>query len=185
MGAVGRMPVFLNRERGMPPVFWGFAIALVRFPDVLQSAGLDWLPRRGYRYRLWRQHPDSHQVQVLASEHPPHRWPSRCLTSSTWPTAHGRWMWNRDGWRNPRHLSSIPAGAADQRAAGLAGLADGELRRNRAELALLVALRTRALEQETSDREAAEHAALAETMRQAALLQTASDGIHILMNKDG
>jgi PAS domain S-box-containing protein len=45
---------------------------------------------------------------------------------------------------------------------------------------LLVALRTRALEQETSDREAAEHAALAETMRQAALLQTASDGIHIL-----
>jgi PAS domain-containing protein len=55
-----------------------------------------------------------------------------------------------------------------------------ELRRRRAELALLVALRTRALEQETSDREAAEHAALAETMRQAALLQTASDGIHIL-----
>ena len=38
-----------------------------RFPDVLQSAGLDWLPRRGYRYRLWRQHPDSHQIQVLAS----------------------------------------------------------------------------------------------------------------------
>nr|WP_255496651.1 EAL domain-containing protein [Aquitalea sp. LB_tupeE] len=183
MGAVGRMPVFLNHERGVPPVFWGFAIALVRFPDVLQNAGLDWLPRRGYRYSLWRQHPDSHQIQVLATSEP------KAVTLDdpvhyTIDMPNGTWTLDvepRDGWRNPRHMGSNTL--LVMLISGLLGWLAwqmGELRRNRAELALLVALRTRALEQETSDREAAEHAALAETMRQAALLQTASDGIHIL-----
>jgi sensor domain CHASE-containing protein len=56
IGAVGRLPVFLNPDKQHAPVFWGFAIALLRFPDVLHSAGLDWLSRRGYHYSLWRQH---------------------------------------------------------------------------------------------------------------------------------
>jgi hypothetical protein len=78
----------------MPPVFWGFAIALVRFPDVLQSAGLDWLPRRGYRYRLWRQHPDSHQFRCWQPPRTPAALAEPVHYPSTWPTAHGRWMWN-------------------------------------------------------------------------------------------
>lgn len=183
MGAVGRLPVFLNPDKNSPPVFWGFVIALMRFPDVLHGAGLDWLSKRGYHYSLWRQHPDSGQVQVLASsggaglrlDDPVHfriNMPNGLWVLDVQP---------RDGWRNLHHLviNSLLVLTISILLGWLAWQMT-ELRRHRAELALLVALRTRALEQQTSEREAAEHAALSETLRQAALLQTASDGIHIL-----
>jgi hypothetical protein len=90
------------------PVFWGFAIALVRFPDVLHSAGLDWLPRRGYRYSLWRQHPDTRQVQVLAaSAHAPPALNDPVHYQINMPN--GTWTLDvqpRDGWRNQRALPS-------------------------------------------------------------------------------
>ncbi|MCK9283230.1 MAG: CHASE domain-containing protein [Rhodocyclaceae bacterium] len=66
VGAVGRMPVFLVDERG-DSNFWGFAIALIRIPHLLESAGLDGLARSGYRYELWRTHPDTEQKHVFAS----------------------------------------------------------------------------------------------------------------------
>ncbi|WP_287881798.1 EAL domain-containing protein [Aquitalea sp.] len=183
IGAVGRLPVFLSPDKHSAPVFWGFAIALLRFPDVLHSAGLNWLSQRGYRYSLWRQHPDTRQVQILAtSEHIPPTLNDPVHYQINMPN--GTWLLDvqpRDGWHNQQRIAInsllvlVISGLLGWLAWQMV-----ELRRRRAELALLVALRTRALEQETSDREAAEHTALSETMRQAALLQTASDGIHIL-----
>ncbi|WP_137008804.1 bifunctional diguanylate cyclase/phosphodiesterase [Aquitalea aquatilis] len=183
IGAVGRLPIFIGRDNSGKPRFWGFAIALVRFPDVLHGAGLDWLPQRGYQYRLWRLHPDTRQVQIIAGADsgskalgdPVHYYinmPNGVWTLDVQP---------QGGWRD-QHRIVINSALVLVISFLLGWLAWQmlELRRHRAELALLVALRTRALAQETSDRQAAEHAALAETMRQAALLQTAADGIHIL-----
>jgi len=183
IGAVGRLPIFIGHDNNGKPHFWGFAIALVRFPDVLQGAGLNWLPQRGYQYRLWRRHPDTKQVQIIAGadsksqalDDPVHyhiNMPNGVWTLDVQP---------QDGWRNQQRIainSALVLGISIL--LGWLAWQMLELRRHRAELALLVALRTRALAQETSDRQAAEHAALAETMRQAALLQTAADGIHIL-----
>lgn len=66
VGAVGRMPIFLADERGESH-FWGFAIALIRIPHLLESAGLDSLARSGYRYELWRTNPETEQKHVFAS----------------------------------------------------------------------------------------------------------------------
>lgn len=65
MGTVGRLPVFLANERG-ETFFWGFAIALIRIPSLLDSAGLGGLARSGYRYELWRMHPDTDQKEAFA-----------------------------------------------------------------------------------------------------------------------
>ncbi|MBI4984574.1 MAG: CHASE domain-containing protein [Rhodocyclales bacterium] len=65
VGAVGRLPVFLTNERG-DSHFWGFANALVRIPTLLDAAGLNTLAKAGYRYELWRIHPDSEQRDVFA-----------------------------------------------------------------------------------------------------------------------
>lgn len=59
---VGRLPVYLGAERR----FWGFAIALIRLDDFLPAIGLDDLMWDGYRYALWRIHPDSGERQVFA-----------------------------------------------------------------------------------------------------------------------
>lgn len=65
MGTVGRLPIFLSDERGETH-FWGFAIALVRIPNLLDAAGITGLARSGYRYELWRSHPDTDQKDVFA-----------------------------------------------------------------------------------------------------------------------
>lgn len=64
IGAVGRLPVFLEEESGASR-FWGFATVLIRFPNVLQKAQLPQLVKRGFNYRLWRVHPDTGQRQVI------------------------------------------------------------------------------------------------------------------------
>lgn len=65
MGAVGRLPIFLVNERG-ETYFWGFANALVRIPSLLEAAGLTGLAQSGYRYELWRSHPDTNEREVFA-----------------------------------------------------------------------------------------------------------------------
>jgi sensor domain CHASE-containing protein len=65
MGAVGRLPVFLNNAR-RENYFWGFANALIRIPRLIESAGLGSLARAGYRYELWRMHPDNEKRQIFA-----------------------------------------------------------------------------------------------------------------------
>lgn len=64
--AVGRLPVFLNDDRGQP-FFWGFISVVIRFPDVLNSASLPQLAAQGFDYELWRIHPDSNKRQVIAA----------------------------------------------------------------------------------------------------------------------
>ena len=65
LGAAGRLPVFLPDAAGKP-AFWGFAIVLMRFPEALAPARLDHLADMGYRYELWRRHPESGEKEVLA-----------------------------------------------------------------------------------------------------------------------
>jgi sensor domain CHASE-containing protein len=64
MAAVARMPVFL--EDGGESRFWGFAIILVRIPNLLDTAGLGDLARLGYRYEFWRSLPDTEERSVFA-----------------------------------------------------------------------------------------------------------------------
>ncbi len=64
LGAVGRLPVYLDDEK---PVFWGFTTVLIRFPEVLEEARLVLMEEQGYAYALWRVHPDSGEHQSIAA----------------------------------------------------------------------------------------------------------------------
>jgi sensor domain CHASE-containing protein len=59
IGAVGRLPVYLPGKDADALEFWGFAIALIGFPDLLREVGLPRLQERGYDYALWKAHPDT------------------------------------------------------------------------------------------------------------------------------
>ena len=65
LGAVGRLPIFLPRG-DEPRAFWGFAITLIRFPDILEAADSAALDRAGYRWALWRVHPDTGRPTDIA-----------------------------------------------------------------------------------------------------------------------
>jgi signal transduction histidine kinase/DNA-binding NarL/FixJ family response regulator len=65
-GAVGRMPVYLENGAGGRS-FWGFTNVLIRFPEVLDPARLANLEKRGFRYELWRMHPDTGKRQIIAA----------------------------------------------------------------------------------------------------------------------
>jgi len=65
-GAVGRMPVYLDNGEGSRS-FWGFTNVLIRFPQVLEPARLANLEQRGFRYELWRLHPDTGKSQIIAA----------------------------------------------------------------------------------------------------------------------
>jgi diguanylate cyclase (GGDEF)-like protein/PAS domain S-box-containing protein len=69
LGVVGRLPVFLNDDKGQP-FFWGFTNVVIRFPDVLKLAGLHDLAARGYVYKLWRVDPNNGQTQTIAASFP-------------------------------------------------------------------------------------------------------------------
>jgi PAS domain S-box-containing protein len=61
---IGRLPVFVPGKAGGER-FWGFAIALIRLPTLLEIIDLDRLVERGYDYELWRIDPDSHAPIVF------------------------------------------------------------------------------------------------------------------------
>lgn len=66
VAAIGRLPVFLPRPDGSRS-FWGFTTAMLRFPEVLEVAGLQNLLPEGYQYELSRIHPDTGQKQIIAA----------------------------------------------------------------------------------------------------------------------
>lgn len=66
MGAVGRLPVFLE-DGAKKRVFWGFANVLIRFPDLLKEIPLLQAENRSFHYELWRTHPDTGKKQVIAA----------------------------------------------------------------------------------------------------------------------
>ncbi len=65
LGAVGRLPIFLDGPEGKP-VFWGLTYAVIRFPKALESARLAQLTNSGIDYTLWRINPDTQLREVIA-----------------------------------------------------------------------------------------------------------------------
>ncbi|GIC75588.1 EAL domain-containing protein [Moritella sp. F3] len=65
-GAVGRLPIYLDRPNG-ETYFWGFATVLLRFPQVLAPVKLSALVDTGLSYELSRIHPDTGKKQALAT----------------------------------------------------------------------------------------------------------------------
>ena len=100
LAVVGRLPVYLPGKAGAPS-FWGFTTALVLIPDLLQSSQLNRLGEQGYRYQLWRIHPDTQQRQVIAGL------PGLALQApvdTTLEVPNGRWTLSVEpvqGWGNP------------------------------------------------------------------------------------
>jgi PAS domain S-box-containing protein len=64
LGAAGRLPVYLGRERER---FWGFVSVIIRFPDVLVGADLGHLFSHEHAFALWRLHPQSGARQVITA----------------------------------------------------------------------------------------------------------------------
>ncbi len=58
LGAVGRLPIFLDDADGKQ-VFWGLTYAVIRFPEALTSVRLTQLTDSGIAYTLWRINPDT------------------------------------------------------------------------------------------------------------------------------
>jgi two-component system, cell cycle sensor histidine kinase and response regulator CckA len=68
LGAVGRLPVFLDTEDDGERKFWGLVNVVMRFPDVLAGVGLERLEEQGVAYELWRIEPGSGARQsIMAS----------------------------------------------------------------------------------------------------------------------
>jgi PAS domain S-box-containing protein len=65
VGVIGRLPVFVPDEAGEER-FWGFAIAVIRLPELLEASHLSRLVEHGYDYELSRNHPDSGERAVFA-----------------------------------------------------------------------------------------------------------------------
>ena len=66
LAAVGRLPVFLANAQGKPS-FWGYATAVIKFPDVLNGVQLQNLVAQGFGYELWRIHSETGRKQIIAS----------------------------------------------------------------------------------------------------------------------
>ena len=104
VGAVGRLPVFLDNDHGIAS-FWGFTSVLIRFPEVLSPARLTGLVERGYQYELWRMHPDTGERHVIASSsqlplpNPVER--SLELPNGTWTLS----VAPSNGWGDPAGLA--------------------------------------------------------------------------------
>jgi signal transduction histidine kinase len=105
VGAVGRLPVYLDDQTDHGRTFWGFTIVLIRFPEVLAPAHFPNLEKRGYRYELWRIHPNSMKKQVIdasavaALEHPVNR--TLELPNGTWTLS----VAPSSGWGDPTGLA--------------------------------------------------------------------------------
>jgi diguanylate cyclase (GGDEF)-like protein len=68
-GAAARLPIYLETPQG--EFFWGFSAALIRFPDVLESARLPSLVDSGYAYQLSRTHPDPGATHMISASDAP------------------------------------------------------------------------------------------------------------------
>lgn len=108
IGAVGRLPVFLDDGTGQSS-FWGFTIVLIRFPEALVPAHLSNLGKRGFQYELWRTHPDTGKKQVIAASSPT---PLIKPVNRQLELPNGTWTLSvvpSDGWDDPGGLASKAA----------------------------------------------------------------------------
>jgi len=105
LGAVGRLPVFLD-DANSQPHFWGFTNVVIRFPEALVGARLPQLVEQGGDYELWRIQPDNGQKQIIAAS------TSRVLIApveQNLDLAYGNWILSvapvKGWWGNPVELS--------------------------------------------------------------------------------
>jgi len=69
VGAAARLPIYLDTDEGKQ--FWGFATALIRFPDILHATDLPSLVDLRIDYQLSRIHPDTGEIQVISKSNKP------------------------------------------------------------------------------------------------------------------
>jgi PAS domain S-box-containing protein len=105
VGAVGRLPVFLNDDAGRP-AFWGFAIVLISFPEVIQTAHFAGLAEQGFAWELWRADPDTQRKRVIAAFSPfaliDPVTNALDVPNATWTLS----VAPIEGWHNPSRLST-------------------------------------------------------------------------------
>ena len=100
LAVVGRLPVYLPGKAGAPS-FWGFTTALILIPELLESSQLNRLGEQGYRYQLWRLHPDTGQRQIIAGLPGP---ALQAPVDTTLEVPNGSWTLSVEpvqGWINP------------------------------------------------------------------------------------
>lgn len=61
-GVVVRIPIFLPEDD-----FWGFSIIILNTPEIFDMAELDQLEGQGYSYSIWKNNPQTNEVQVINS----------------------------------------------------------------------------------------------------------------------
>lgn len=65
-GAIARQPIFLTRPNG-EAYFWGFAAALIRFPDIINAAGLKQMTQDGLHYVLCRPMDGNNERKIISA----------------------------------------------------------------------------------------------------------------------
>ncbi|MBT1073398.1 response regulator [Pelotalea chapellei] len=103
VAAVGRLPVFRDKDEGKP--FWGFTIVLIKIPDLLQNTSIDQLVKAGYLYELWRVGPDGKSPYVFSTNRTTEHWSSPVHISIAVPN--GTWTLSvmpKKGWTSPAEL---------------------------------------------------------------------------------
>jgi len=63
---VGRLPVYRDTPDEKRK-FWGIISISLKFPEIMNELGLEIFNADMYAYTLWRQNPDTHERQVIAS----------------------------------------------------------------------------------------------------------------------
>ncbi len=66
LACVGRYPVFLSGED--EDIFWGFAIALISIPQLLDGVNTGDLRDDGYRYQIWKETDDGEKIIFVNGE---------------------------------------------------------------------------------------------------------------------
>ena len=151
MGAVGRLPVFLEDAQGKP-WFWGFTNVVIRFPEVLEGARLAQLVDQGVDYELSRIHPDSGQKQIIAASSST---PLVAPVQQDLQLAYGNWTLNVapvKGWGDLSWLwLKILLGLLFSLLLGYMTMLIGNLRAHQEELEQKVTERTQALAMANDD----------------------------------
>jgi two-component system, cell cycle sensor histidine kinase and response regulator CckA len=97
---VGRLPILMP-DAGGTDKFWGFATAVIQISVLLQEAGITEISGQGYRYELWRIHPDTRKRHVFASSGDG---PLSAPVSHEFEVPNGKWILSlepKEGWISP------------------------------------------------------------------------------------
>ncbi len=103
LGAVGRLPIFLDGPDGKP-VFWGLTYAVIRFPQALNNVRLDQLTASGVTFSLWRINPDTSLRETIAGSSAPLDSPAE----QTLAVPNGQWTLSvapASGWGRTPEIS--------------------------------------------------------------------------------